>query len=92
MTIEMNSDSDILGRYDSLMLGSIDQPIFNADGRIITNVLNPTNASDVATKDYVDTSLAAKTEQFVVTARTENAITKSDKTLAEIMAAAGEGK
>lgn len=62
MTIEMLSDSHIFAAKNSLMIGSINQPIFNANDRRITNVLNPTVASDAATKGYVDTSLAAKTE------------------------------
>lgn len=58
----------------------------------IANVGSPTEATDAATKGYVDESLAAKTEQFVVTVQDVDGVSKSDKTPAEIKAALEAGK
>lgn len=95
MIIKMSSDSDIVGTGINLLycrdkiFGGGD---FNAEKRRIKDVEEPTDASDAATKGYVDTSLAAKTEQFVVTVQDVDGVSKSDKTLAEIEAAAKAGK
>lgn len=95
MIIEMSSDSDIVGTGINLLycmdkiFGDGD---FNAGKRRIKDVEEPVNASDAATKGYVDTSLAAKTEQFIVTVKKVDGVSKSDKTLAEIEAAAKAGK
>lgn len=54
----------------------------------IANVGSPTEASDAATKGYVDTSLAAKTEPLLITL-TDN---KPDKGVTDIQKAVADGK
>lgn len=92
MYVEFDDSSCKLYVRECMGRISLPNSDWDAENKPIKNIGSPTEASDAATKGYVDTSLAAKTEQFIVTATTLNDITKSDKTLAEIMAAAGEGK
>ena len=66
ITIDMSSDSVIFGSRESLITGQWDQSFFDADDRRITNVLNPTDANDAATKGYVDNILTAGNNDSVV--------------------------
>ena len=96
INIRMESDSVIhwsagvtLRRPDNSVGGGD----FDAYGYKIMNIKEPTAPNDVATKGYVDKSLVAETEPFVVTVTTDdNADMKSDKTPAEIKAALEAGK
>ena len=96
INIRMESDSVIhwsagvtLRRPDDSVGGGD----FDAYHYKIVNIKEPTAPNDVATKGYVDKSLVAETEPFVVTVTTDdNADMKSDKTPAEIKAALEAGK
>lgn len=76
----------------SFMICNNGENKWNAQNFRIINLGSPTDPSDAATKGYVDTSLAAKTEQFVVTVQEVDGVDKSDKTPAEIKAAVEAGK
>lgn len=73
MNITMKSDSNIVGTFVDMLYRSSDVDgggDFNAYNHRIKNVEEPTESSDVATKNYVDQSLGASDPSLGITSAT----------------------